>query len=141
MEKIDVSKVLEELVPTTQFGQFETIWPEVEKSIARNIKLKSIWETLTENKVLSMSYVTFTRCVKKAQTKAETPRPVAPVASVPTLSYAAPIAPVIQSAETEDKSAFVSEASSALQEAQNKTRNVDYSKIALDAERAGRKKN
>lgn len=66
MDKPDVSSLLGQLEPTTEYAEFLTLWPDIKEARNRQVRLKAIYETLTENKLLSVSYVTFTRFVKKA---------------------------------------------------------------------------
>ncbi len=66
MDKPDVSSLLGELTPTTEYAEFLKLWPDIKDARQRQINLKAIYEKLTANKLLSVSYVTFTRFVKKA---------------------------------------------------------------------------
>lgn len=65
MDKPDVSSLLSELEPTTEYAEFLKLWPSIQEALGRQVRLKAIFEKLAENNLLSVSYVTFTRFVKK----------------------------------------------------------------------------
>lgn len=129
MTKRDVGESLSELQPKTEFGAFKDIWPEIEEAMNRQIRLNAIWEKLKKDGVLNLSYVTFTRFVKKMKDVTPARRAVVPaspalVAEEPALHEAA-----------EDKSAFVSDAASALARAQSQVAGTDYKKLAREKEK------
>lgn len=65
MEKPDVSSLLSGLEPTTEYAEFLKAWDAISEALERQIKLKAIYEALAKENVLTISYVTFTRFVKK----------------------------------------------------------------------------
>ena len=65
MDKPDVSSLLGELTPTTEYAEFLKLWPDIREARERQVKLNAIYKKLSDAKLLSVSYVTFTRFVKK----------------------------------------------------------------------------
>lgn len=78
MEEREVSAMLAEL-PATKYGEFLAKWPDIKATLERGVQQKAIYQTLTTAGSLTLSYVSFTRYVKKAMSEAshgDVPPPV-----------------------------------------------------------------
>lgn len=134
MTKKDVGTSLSELQPKTEFGAFKEIWPQIEDAMNREIRLNAIWKKLNDDKVLNLSYVTFTRFVKKM-------KEAAPIRKTLAQTGAARVADEIPIPDAaEDKSNFVSDAASALTRAHSQVAATDYKKLAKEAAKEKEKK-
>lgn len=71
MDKSDVSSLLGELTPKTEYAEFLELWPAIQKALDRQNRLNAIHKALTDAGALSISYVTFTRFVKKRQAESD----------------------------------------------------------------------
>lgn len=138
MENPDVSSLLEDLEPSTEFVKVQALWDKIKETRAKGVKLVAIHKALKEAGHIDMSYVSFTRAVKKCKADdangITNPSPVqierrsAPN-SFPSSAkldsqnlVAAPDDNIDRSQEV------VTEAALALSEAQAKNRERDYSK-------------
>lgn len=65
MDKPDASELLNELAPKTEYAQFIEIWPQVKHALERKVRRNAIYEKLKLAGLLTISYVTFTRFVRK----------------------------------------------------------------------------
>ena len=130
----DVSSLLEGLEPKTEFADFKALWEDISAARARKVSLKAIYEQLIKNNTLSVSYVTFTRFVKKMgeETGNNTVKVGKPVTATKTLGPAVPNAQLESySSDSEDKSdKVVTAASRALEEARTAHKAKDYSRLA-----------
>lgn len=71
MDKPDVSSLLGELEPTTEYGEFLKLWPDIKETLDRQVKLNAIYQKLKDANLVTVSYVTFTRFVKKVSDESE----------------------------------------------------------------------
>lgn len=131
MDENKVEKALSELSPRTQYAAFLIIWPSIEDAIRRKISKSEIWKTCATGG-LDVSYVTFTRMVKKKLTEDEVGPVVKSKGSSPALPQKME-AIAVNSVATDmaDKSAKVATTSGmALEEVRTSNKNKDYSKVA-----------
>lgn len=142
MEKPDVSSLLSGLEPTTEYAEFLKAWDAISEARGRQIKLKAIYEALAKESVLTISYVTFTRFVKKKLAEDEAgnvaPRPAQVRKEKPAAGVAVDKAPgnetqyppaAPEEVDKSDKSERVAtEAAEALAEAQRASTSKNYSK-------------
>lgn len=127
MDESKVEKSLGELSPKTQYAVFISIWHLVEDAMNRKISRSDIWKTCADAG-LEVSYVTFTRMIKKKMAEDATgqivryaPRASAKMTSIPATPTAA---------ETADKSESVATTSGrALEEVRAKNKGKDYSLV------------
>jgi hypothetical protein len=130
----DVSSLLEGLEPKTEYAEFKALWPDISAARDRKVSMKAIYEQLVSNNALSVSYVTFTRFVKKMNEeddfsggKKKMPTP----SSKDTGSSHSQVPSDSPPVETGDRSGkVVTAASIALEETRSAHRAKDYSKLA-----------
>jgi hypothetical protein len=139
-----VTEALRELTPQSPIAQFEReMWPAVKEALARDVTLRAIYEQLTEKGLLSISYVAFTRRIKKLQEKGTgerhehtMPAQASAASGVDHTIQKSSDEPGESASMGEDKSdRILSAAGSALDEAREKVQNTDYARIARQAER------
>jgi len=134
-ENNDVGALLKELEPKTEFTEFAALWDGIKEARNRKVSRKAIYEKLHNNGSLSISYVTFTRFVKKMEEEGhplnKTDKRIPDTNLSSTLRGAAPVQQEHSGvSESEDKSAkVVTAAASALDETRAQQKGKDYSKV------------
>jgi hypothetical protein len=135
MEKVDITNVvdeLNELKPTTEYAEFLSIWPQIENALERQNKRKDIWQLLVSKGHLTVSYVTFTRFVKKALEQNKNAGKQRVSGMTETIEKPATVIPGAAVTASEDNSNqdHQSEAAAALSHAQKVSTSTDYARIA-----------
>jgi deoxyribodipyrimidine photolyase len=135
-ENNDVGALLKELEPKTEFTEFTALWDGIKEARDRKVSRKAIYEKLVKNGSLSISYVTFTRFVKKMEDESQSPsKPVKRPGAVTggnAVSQAAAMDQANSSnLDSEDKSSkVVTAAASALDATRAQQKGKDYSKLS-----------
>lgn len=128
MTKMGAS-LLDDLEPETEYADFIKLWDDIQHARDRKIKLRQIYEKLKSEQIITVTYSTFTRYVKRKEQE-ESTEPRRPPAR-PTLPQPGAISPEPVFRSTDDKASEVAtEAAMTLKTVKTQTSAKDYSKAA-----------
>lgn len=131
-ENSDVGAMLQGLEPKTEFTEFAALWDGIKAARDRKVSRKAIYEKLIAAGSLSISYVTFTRFVKKMEEEGNSGMKNHKLPSIQDVGMSVEAGDVAATSieDIDDKSAkVVTAAASALDETKSKQRGKDYSKL------------